>query len=110
MPNTPAPLFVDCFSLCEWLHGRLATERAPLAARLQRHALDLLEWITLALKDFDRDRRLDLADECLIKLRVELRLAAVTGLLEEHQAMHALDYCDRIGRQIGGWQRSLDER
>ena len=106
---SPAPLFVDAFSLCEWLNGRLTQNRDALSGRLLHHALDLLEDITLALKDYHREQRLEQADERLVVLRVELRLAAACGLLEERQALHALDYCDRIGRQIGGWQRSLDE-
>jgi hypothetical protein len=35
------------------------------------------------------------------------RLAASTGCLTEAQAIFALDAADRIGRQLGGWLRSL---
>ncbi len=105
----PAPLFSDTFALCEWLLGKLDHDQSTLARALCNNALRLLTAITLALKDRLREERIDEADERLIALRLQLRLAASTGLLNEQQALFALESADRIGRQLGGWQRFLDE-
>ena len=66
--------------------------------------------MVLALKDRDRDTQIDLADEQLIRLRVLLRLAVDTGRLSDRQYGFALDKVDAIGRQLGGWARSLEPR
>jgi hypothetical protein len=103
-----APIFADTFSLCQWLLQHFDREPSMLARRLCDNVIVLLEVITLALRDHLRDERLDEADERLIALRLHLRLASETGLLNEQQLLFALDGADRIGRQLGGWQRSLD--
>ncbi len=103
-----APLFTDAFALCEWLLGHLDEEPGVLAPALCRNALSLLEAITLALKGQLREERLIEADERLVALRVQLRLAAGTGRLSERQALYALEIADRIGRQVGGWRRALE--
>ena len=102
-----APLFVDASRLCAWVLERLGKRDEVLARRLCSTALDLLEHLTLALKRRDREDRIEAADEDLIVLRVELRLAAATELLSERQMLFALEQADAIGRQLGGWRRSL---
>ena len=102
-----APVFVDTFDLCQWLLGRLATDRRPLALALARTALALLEAVTLAVKDRRREERIEWADERLQVLRVQLRLAGELALLSESQMLFALEMADRIGRQLGGWWKSL---
>ncbi len=103
-----APLFADTFSLCEWLLGRLDGEPGVLASTLCRNALALLDAVTLALKGQLREERLIEADERLVSLRLQLRLAAATGRLSERQVLYALERADGIGRQIGGWRRALE--
>jgi hypothetical protein len=103
-----APIFTDAFKLCEWLLGHLDQTQSILAQRICHCALTLLETLTLALKNRQRELRLDEADEQLIALRLLLRLAGSTALFTEEQMLHALEYTDRIGRQLGGWQRALD--
>ena len=105
MPN-PAPIFTDTFALCEWLLQRLDREQGVLARTICNTAVQFLEVITFALRDRRRDERLDEADERLIALRMRLRLAGAIGLLDEQQVLFALAYADRIGRQLGGWQRA----
>jgi hypothetical protein len=107
MPNR-APIFTDTFSLCEWLLRHLDRESGVLSRTLCDNALKLLEALTLALKDRLRDERLEEADERLIALRMQLRLAGAIGLFDEHQLLFALECADRIGRQLGGWQRALN--
>lgn len=106
-PASPAPLYADTFALCEWLVGRLGDDGRVLARTVCQTALRLLEAVALALKGRAREAHLDLADERLIALRVHLRLAGAAGYLSEEQMVHALAGADLIGRQLGGWRRSL---
>ena len=103
-----APLFTDAFSLCEWLLRQLDRESSVLARALCDSSLQLLTAVVLALKGRQREEQLAAADECLIMLRMQLRLAGAIGLLGESQLLFALECADCIGRQIGGWQRTLD--
>lgn len=103
----PAPLFTDTFALNQWLLGHFDAENSHLARRLCNTSLALLETITLALKNYLREERIIEADEQLIALRMQIRLAEACGALDERQLHHALDLTDRIGRQLGSWQRSL---
>lgn len=103
----PAPLYVDAFALCEWLLGRFGDDPRVLPQALCRSALALLDAVTLALKGRRRDEHVEAADEHLIILRTQLRLAEAAGYLDERQLTHALDRADGIGRQLGGWLRSL---
>ena len=102
----PAPLFVDSFNLAQWLHERFHGHAEPLAAETARCGQHLLEALTLALKQRRRDWHMDQADELLIRLRVQLRMAEALGLLDEEQLYFALDRADAIGRQLGGWLRA----
>lgn len=109
-----APLFVHCFDLAAWLLHRLdrdAEERAShrmLAECLRGDALALLESVSLALKGFEREVEVERADSSLARLRVHARLAQEMGLLQEGAFLHLTERLDPIGRQIGGWRRSLD--
>lgn len=102
-----APIFADTRRLCEWLLGHFDDHGGVLAPRICGTALDLLEAVTLALKNRSREEQIDRADEVLIHLRVVLRLAETTELLNEEQTLYALEQADQIGRQLGGWRRSL---
>ena len=102
-----APLYVDAFDLCEWLLGRFGDDGRVLPRVLCEHALALLGAITLALKDRRREEQIEAADAYLIRLRTELRLAATLGYLSDAQLLHALERAEVIGRQLGGWLRSL---
>ncbi len=103
----PAPLYVDTFALCEWLLGRFGEDARALPRAICEGGLALLDAVTLALKGRRRDEQVEIADERLISLRTRLRLAAAAGYLSESQMIHALDRADSIGRQLGGWMRSL---
>ena len=103
-----APIFADTFSLCQWLLERLDGQPGVLSSAVCTNVLKLLEAIVLALKGRLRQERLEEVDERLITLRLHLRLANTTGLLNEDQFLFALQAADRIGRQLGGWQRSMN--
>jgi len=106
--NPRAPLYTDAYDLAAWLLGHLDQGADALSRDTCRVCLGLLDAVVLALKDRDRWERLDQADEALLRLRQRIRLAQDRGIFDERQALHALGLCDRIGRQIGGWQRSLE--
>jgi hypothetical protein len=103
----PAPLFVHSFDLAGWVLAHFAERGDALSRELCARTLALLDHITLALQGQDRAGRLDEADETLVGVRLRLRLAEQLGWLDERQLMHALELADAIGRQIGGWQKSL---
>jgi hypothetical protein len=102
-----APLFVDAMALCEWLDGHFGTSERLAERRMLGHALDLLETLTLALKDRQRERRIEEADELLIRLRAGLRLAVECGRFDPDRYHYVLGQVDGIGRQLGAWRRSL---
>ena len=102
-----APLYIDAFSLCEWLIGRLGDDSRELARAICRCALELLDAITLALTGRRREEHVEIADERLITLRHQLRLAAASGYLSESQLVFAIERADSIGRQLGGWMHAL---
>lgn len=102
-----APLYRDATRLYEYLAPICSSDPRPLSAALQTGALRLAEAIVLALKDRDRDQRLDEADERLLLLRLHLRLGESTKLLTSGQALHAAAIADEIGRQLGGWRKKL---
>ncbi len=103
----PAPLYVDAFALNEWLLRHFDDDLRALPRSLCQNSLALLEAVTLALKGRRRDEMVEVADERLITVRTQLRLAGAAGYLEESQLVHALERADSIGRQLGGWMRKL---
>ncbi len=104
-----APIFVRAYDLHSWLVGRLAeVEAHPILQRtVLRHSEDLLDAVTLAVSRFDTDERLITADEHVALLRVHLRLACDKELLSDRQLLFANEALRDIGRQIGGWRKSL---
>ena len=103
-----APLFTDAWDLSTWLLANLDGQPASLPTSLCRLSLALLDAVVLALKDIDRDQQIAIADTTLIRLRMRVRLAVETGLLEQRQGLFLLEKADSLGRQLGGWIKSLD--
>lgn len=105
-----APIFSATWDFSVWLIRKTrAAPQDPLARSLAERALRLLDTITLALKDIDRDEALQQADLLLIQLRLRLRLAMETELLSAPQAHFALRQVDYIGRQLGGWRKAREK-
>ncbi len=103
-----APIFTASWDLCAWLLKKARAQPHDMLAReLAEEVLRLLDAVTLALKNIDRDNALLDADLILIRLRLRLRLAVETELFNDRQGQFALGQADDIGRQIGGWQKSL---
>ncbi|MBN8454034.1 hypothetical protein [Accumulibacter sp.] len=104
-----APIFSATWDFSVWLVSKArAAPQDPLARSLAERALRLLDAITFALKDIDRDEALQQADLLLIQLRLRLRLAMETELLSAQQAHFALQQADHIGRQLGGWRKAQE--
>ncbi len=104
-----APIFTVTWDFSVWLLKKArAAPHDPLAQTLASSALRLLDAITLALKNIDRDEALQEADLILIQLRLRLRLALETELLTAQQAHYALQQTDSIGRQLGGWRKAQE--
>ena len=103
-----APIFTASWDLCAWLLKTTQSHPHDVLARsLAENALRLLDNITLALRNIDRENALWDADIILVQLRLRVRLAEETELFKAHQRQYALDQLDDIGRQLGGWQKTL---
>ena len=102
-----APIYVDAMALCEWIFVHFDNREAVLPRTLCTTALSLVESVAIALRGRSRYDQVEAADDHLGRLRVELRLALARGLLDERQALYALDQANAIGRQIGGWLRDI---
>ncbi len=103
-----APLFVQCMALCRWcFEGLGAAPTALLARTIEGDALRVLDHVTLALKDFNRERNAEEADAALVLLRVHVRLAHELAMLDERQLVHVTGEMSAIGRQLGGWLRRM---
>lgn len=108
--NEDAPLFADTQDLAQWVFGHFHEDERVLARALCTTSLELAEAVGLALANRDRMERIAEADDHLIRLRVQLRLALSAGYLSERQMLYAAEGVREIGKQLGGWQRKLRGR
>lgn len=106
-PPQEAPLLVQSLDLARWLVAHLDAPPA-VTARIHRHALDLLEAVTWALRGFEREQQVESADRSAAALRVHLRLAWHLGALDDARHLFLAEQLDSIGAQIGGWLRRLE--
>lgn len=103
-----APIFTASWDLCAWLLKKTRPHPHDVLARsLADSALRLLDNITLALRNIDRENALLDADIILVQLRLRVRMAEETNLFNAHQRQYAVEQLDDIGRQLGGWQKTL---
>ena len=106
-----APIFTRAYTFFSWLIERL--EKVEQQAFLRGIILDtarlLMESLTLALQGFEPHYHSQRADEALALLRLHLRLGEDHGLLDEKQYLYAVESLDDIGRQLGGWLKSLNQ-
>ncbi len=105
-----APVFIRAYDLHLWLLDHLAggSDLTEMRRVILHHSRILLEAVSLALSRFDTRRRIAEADERVTLLRVHLRLATERRLLNDRQLLHANKILSDIGRQIGGWRKSLE--
>ncbi len=104
-----APVFVRAYDLHLWLLERLESsgESGTVRKAILHHSRLLLETVALGLARFETRHRVVQADERVTLLRVHLRLAAEQRLLSDRQLLYANEILSDIGRQIGGWRKSL---
>ncbi len=108
MSRGEATIYVDTFDLATWLVQHL--QGGVVAETAHRDVLALLDHVVLALRGVDRRANVDDAESRLTLLRVRLRLANATGLLDDRRLLFVTERVDTIGRQLGGWRRHLDAR
>jgi hypothetical protein len=83
--------------------------RFTLGERIERRLYDVLELLVRAsyAKRAHKRPLLGDANVALEVLRHELRLALGFGLLTARQIEHATRLLDAVGRQVGGWLRTV---
>lgn len=105
--GAPAPIRADVEALVLWILGHFDEASDALGRALTTEVLGLLRAIGIALRQPDRFEQLDTADDHLIALRDILRVAEARRRIDERQLVHGLELADQIGRQLGGWIKSL---
>lgn len=107
MGSLTAPLVVLTGDIAADLMARLQSAPGPLSRRLIDTALGAHEAAGLAMAfPSERGARLLEADLALHRLRLELRMAARTGLLADGAARHVYRQVLDAGRMLGGWRRA----
>lgn len=83
--------------------------RFTLGERMERRLYELLELLVRATYAPRGSKRSLLVEAQVIMevLRHEVRLCHGFHLLHERQVEHATRLLDSVGRQVGGWSRSL---
>lgn len=110
MSRQDAPLYIRAHALARALHQRVGAwpdpQRALLGQALVAEAMALLCGVSLALA-FPKSRpdHLEEADQALLRLRVQLRLAQDLGLLSEGAAAALHAELTDTGRMLGGWRK-----
>lgn len=108
-----AQIFIDSYKTCQWLLQNipkaLTITDKMLTKRIVRKALVILEELTLAVQGYETLDHVMRADESVALIRVEIRLAMEQELLSVKQYQYLIEQYNCIGRQIGGWLKSLNE-
>lgn len=109
MGDGGSPVLGDTLALCAVLVEELdgVAAYARLAARLEDSAGRLVEHVACACRGIDRPGRLLAADAELCALRAHADIAVEVGLLDEKLYLGLLEQADKVGRQLGGWLKSL---
>lgn len=110
MSRQDAPLYIRSYDLACDLHRRVLSwpeaTRALVGEPLASEARALVCAVALALAFPDqRAEHQRIADASLLRLRVQLRLAAALNLLTEGGADAAHDELTALGRMLGGWRK-----
>jgi len=109
-----SPIFTRTYDLLRWLIP--ATLKFPrqhrfvMAETLQRAALSFQDAILEAGHARRPVAELARADLALARLKLYLRLSHDLDLLSHGQYQHVARIVDEIGRLLGGWRKSLQQR
>jgi hypothetical protein len=113
MPPKEIPLFsasVEALSLVLDLAGRFPRSVRPtLGQRLIDRALDVVEGVVALRYSRERDELFQRANLSLEQVRVLSRVAFERRLVSTRQFERLADQVDGVGRQLGGWRRSLEK-
>lgn len=105
-PRGDPRIWQDALDVGAWVLTHMSGP-APLAARVQLRAFDLVEAAALAMSpSIDRLDALFRLDGANVVLRADLRLAERCELLDAVRYTEITGRLDAIGRQVGGWIRS----
>ena len=105
---TEAPVYNDSIQFAKWLSANLQNDH-PAARRTHEAAVDLVEHIHLALCGFETPMEVESADRSTARLRALLRLSRELGLISDGALLHGARLLEGIGRQLGGWQRKMQQ-
>ena len=110
-----APIVVNqAYDLTRWLLERIEkfpkSRKFTLGDRLARASLDMMESLVLASYSSNAVPHLDKANAQVQRLQILVRLAADLRCLALGQQEFCAKQLLEIGRQIGGWRRSLAKK
>ena len=103
-----SPIFVDAFQVVLNIEKLSHREDGDLLNRVKCLSIDLLETLTLALKGFDCEQRLLQADETLVRFKLNVRLLIEAYPERRGFWLQISKQLVVIGKQLGGWQKSLN--
>lgn len=113
-PETPrqnVAAIESTYQLLLWLipvlEGFPRSQKFQLADRMQTCALDVLDLLIEAAYSKEKAAHLRRANLALEKLRISVRLSKDLRHLDFKKYEHAARLIDTIGRQVGGWLRSM---
>ncbi|MCC5875575.1 MAG: diversity-generating retroelement protein Avd [Candidatus Sumerlaeia bacterium] len=86
------------------------SSRFTLGDRIERTALELVETAIRATYTRDKATTLDHMNELLDRLRLLTRMATDLRQLSPKQQEFTVKAINNIGKQVGGWRRSLDKK
>jgi len=114
-PRSAPPAAVDaCHELLKWIIPRLddmpRTRRFTLGAQIEQGLLELLKLLVRAAYTRDKAPLLQRANLELEVLRHLWRLAHELQLIATRQYAYGAEAMDGVGRQIGAWLRSHQNR
>jgi hypothetical protein len=111
--NNDAPILKHTFDLYKELYGYLKTlpkkDQYLLGKQIEEHVLKFLELILMAA-GMQRERKLELLEQANGKFevfKVLIYMAREMKLLDNKKYLSAEAKVQEVGKQIGGWIRSL---
>ena len=109
-----SPIFTRSYDLLAWLIPRTLNfpkgQRGVMARRVQAQAFALHEALVDAALSHDPSPDLLRADASLAKLRTYLRLCRDLRLLSVPQYGYASQEATQVGKLLGGWLKSTDNK
>lgn len=115
MEELDIPILRKCYELYKFFYSLRnlvsKADRYTLWQRVENLILDVLEEILLAsqLSKLEKLPHLERVSAKLNMLRLFLRLAKDTKVLDLKKCLQLQEIVDEIGRMLGGWMKSIKE-